>query len=139
MLDRRTFLLGAGALLLSPQLGHAHHKRKFKISPKLQPKRVSFSGYPRGTIVVDPRKRALYFVEDSKSATRYVVGVGKAGQSFRGTAVIGHKAEWPGWRPTDEMIRKNPWKYSRYRNGVPGGPKRPRSVVSYSENGRPSR
>jgi lipoprotein-anchoring transpeptidase ErfK/SrfK len=36
------------------------------------------------------------------------------------------------------MIRDNPWKYRRYRNGVPGGPKSPlgsRALYLY-QNGR---
>jgi lipoprotein-anchoring transpeptidase ErfK/SrfK len=89
MLDRRIFLLGSAAVLLSPNLALAQ-RRKYKISPKYEPQRVPFSGYPRGTIVVDARKRILYFVEDGRSATRYIVGVGRAGESFRGAAVVGH-------------------------------------------------
>jgi lipoprotein-anchoring transpeptidase ErfK/SrfK len=75
--------------------------------------------------VVDVRNRFLYYVEGPNDATRYGVGVGRAGLTFKGKAVVGRKAEWPWWRPTDNMIRKRPWKYARYAKGVPGGPRNP--------------
>lgn len=118
MLDRRTFLLGAGALLVpvGPTLAQ---------SAKHAPKRVSFSGYAPGTIVINPRQRRLYYVEKNGVAIRYVVAVGRFGTSLKGTAVVGRKAEWPSWRPTDSMIRRRPGRYARYKNGMPGGPKNP--------------
>ncbi|MGB3582360.1 MAG: L,D-transpeptidase, partial [Roseiarcus sp.] len=39
---------------------------------------------------------------------------------FRGSAVIGRKAEWPHWTPTADMIRRMPI-YAHYANGLPGG------------------
>ena len=44
---------------------------------------------------------------------------------FRGSATIERKAEWPSWRPTNEMIRRNPKRYAQFAKGVPGGPKNP--------------
>jgi lipoprotein-anchoring transpeptidase ErfK/SrfK len=124
MIDRRTVLLGAAALLLVPPSALSDPK-PFKIDPKHAPKRVSYRGHPPGTIVVDPRKRVLYFVEDANFATRYSVGVGRAGLTFKGRAVVGRKAEWPRWQPTDRMIRARPWRYRRYAKGMPGGPDNP--------------
>lgn len=124
MLDRRTVLLGAAALFFASKAALAH-TQPFKLDPKYEPQRVSFPGYAPGTIVVDPKNRFLYFVESPQSATRYGVGVGRAGLAFKGTAVVGHKAEWPSWRPTDDMIRRSPRKYARYASGVPGGPRNP--------------
>jgi lipoprotein-anchoring transpeptidase ErfK/SrfK len=117
MLDRRTFLLGVGAVLLptGPALAQS----------RMAPKRVKYSGYAPGTIVIDPRKRRLYFVEKGGYATQYVVGVGRFGTSLKGNAVIARKAKWPSWRPTDDMIRRRPWKYARYKDGMPGGPSNP--------------
>jgi lipoprotein-anchoring transpeptidase ErfK/SrfK len=94
-----------------------------KRQAQLAPKRVKFTGYAPGTIAVDPHGRRLYYVESRGVATRYVVGVGRTGTSLKGNAVVGHKAVWPSWRPTDDMIRRRPWRYGRYRNGVPGGSK----------------
>lgn len=122
LLNRRTVLIGAASLLVAPTPVAA---QTFKLDPRYQPQRVRFKGYAPQTIVVDPRKRFLYYVEDSNFATRYGVGVGRAGLTFKGAAIVGRKAEWPSWRPTDSMIRRAPWRYARYRNGVPGGPKNP--------------
>lgn len=130
MLDRRSFLLAVGALLVSePSLAQ---------SGRHAPKRVRYTGYAPGTIVVDPRRRRLYFVEINGVATRYVVGVGRYGTSLKGRAVVGRKAEWPSWRPTDAMIRRRPWRYGKYKNGMPGGPKNPlgsRALYLY-QNGK---
>jgi len=84
----------------------AHHTKKrrkrkaFKLARRFNPQRVRFSGYKRGTIVVDPRNHYLYLVEGRGRARRYGVGVGKAGLAFKGSAVIRRKAEWPRWTPT---------------------------------------
>nr|WP_223385650.1 L,D-transpeptidase [Oricola cellulosilytica] len=101
------------------------HNAPFKLNPRFAPQIVSFSGYEPGMLVVDPRNHFLYHVTGRSRAMRYGVGVGKAGLAFRGSAVIGRKAEWPSWRPTDNMIRREPAKYARYANGVPGGPGNP--------------
>lgn len=78
-----------------------------------------------GQIVVVPREHLLYWIDKRGSAMRYGVGIGKAGLEFKGQAVIARKAEWPNWRPTDQMIEREPHKYAKYKNGVPGGPKNP--------------
>ena len=132
-MHRRNFVLGAGALFTGGWLAGApdvlaHHTKKFKnfkVDPKYMPQQVRFSGYAPGTIVVDPHNRFLYLVETFGRARRYGVGVGKAALSWSGTARIKKKAEWPSWRPTDNMIRREPGKYARYAKGVPGGPNNP--------------
>ena len=43
----------------------------------------------------------------------------------RGATVVGRKLEWPPWRPTPEMIARNPSAYARYADGMPGGPGNP--------------
>ena len=124
MINRRSVFLGAIALFVGPSLAAAH-RGPFKLDPKYAPQRVQFRGHAPGTVVVDPRNRFLYHVEDPNYATRYGVGVGRAGLTFKGRAIVGRKAEWPWWRPTDNMIRWRPWKYARYAKGVPGGPRNP--------------
>jgi lipoprotein-anchoring transpeptidase ErfK/SrfK len=84
-----------------------------------------YRGYTPGKLIVDPANHFLYFVEGGNYATRYGVGVGRAGLSLKGRAVVGRKAKWPSWRPTDNMIRRSPRKYARYAGGVPGGPNNP--------------
>jgi lipoprotein-anchoring transpeptidase ErfK/SrfK len=103
----------------------AGHAENFQLDPRYEPQHVSYEGYPPGTIIVDPPNRFLYFMESDISATRYGVGVGRAGLTFKGTAVVGRKAKWPSWRPTDDMIRRSPAQYARYAKGLPGGPGNP--------------
>ncbi len=54
-------------------------------------------------------------------ATRYAIAVGREGLSFRGSGVVGRKAEWPSWQPTRNMIRTRPDLYADYAAGLPGG------------------
>ncbi len=77
------------------------------------------------SIHVLPSKHQLYFIEEPGRAIRYGVGVGQAGLQFKGVAQVGHKAEWPDWRPTDEMIERDPASYEQFADGVPGGPENP--------------
>ena len=77
--------------------------------------------YRPGTIVVNIAERRLYFVQRGGRALRYAVGVGREeALNFRGSAIIGRKAEWPRWIPTAEMIKRMP-RYAAYRGGMSGG------------------
>ncbi|QBK29424.1 L,D-transpeptidase [Roseitalea porphyridii] len=137
MLSRRIFIAGAGTSLLAPVLPAHAHDADFRLEPRFEPQSVRFGGYAPGTIVVDPRNHYLYWTETPARARRYGVGVGRAGLAFRGEAVIRRKAEWPSWRPTDNMIRRNPARYAKYANGVPGGPGNPlgsRALYLYRGN-----
>jgi len=138
MLNRRTMLTLAFASALSPNLALAHGRKPFKLNPKFEPQMVSYPGYPVGTLIVDPRKRFLYLIEQTGRARRYGVGVGRAGLAFRGRAIVGRKAEWPRWTPTKNMIKREPGKYARFAKGVPGGLSNPlgaRALYLY-RNGR---
>ncbi len=77
-----------------------------------------------GQIVIVTANHYLYHLTEPGRALRYGVGVGQEGLNFRGQAVIGRKAEWPSWRPTPEMIERNP-RYARHAEGMPGGPGNP--------------
>ncbi|MBO9423028.1 L,D-transpeptidase [Labrenzia sp. R4_2] len=128
MLTRRFLLAGAGAALAGtavPALAHQTKKSGFKVDPKFEPQTVRHFTHSRGTIIVDTRNHFLYLVEGFGKARRYGIGVGRAGLSLKGDAVIKRKAKWPSWRPTANMIRRNPGKYAKYAGGVPGGPKNP--------------
>lgn len=131
-------LAGVAALLMTapaeaqPIKRQVHRKaqpakrKPFKIDPKYLPQTVNYGGgYQAGTIVVDPRRRFLYLIQGGGRARRYGVGVGRAGLEFSGSAIIGAKKVWPSWRPTDEMIARQPEKYARYVNGMEGGPTNP--------------
>lgn len=129
MISRRFFVAAAAASLVAPPASAlAHHSaryRDFALDPAYEPQSVRFAGHAPGTIVVDPRNHFLYWTETTRTARRYGVGVGRAGLAFHGQAVIRRKAEWPSWRPTDNMIRRNPGRYAKYAQGVPGGPGNP--------------
>ncbi|MEO4044945.1 L,D-transpeptidase [Hoeflea sp.] len=126
MLNRRQFLLTSFALLAVVQGAAAQPETGPALDPQFLPQKVDFTrDYPVGTIVVDTANRFLYLIESKNIARRYGIGVGRAGLAFSGTAEIGRKAKWPSWRPTDDMIRRNPGKYARYADGVPGGPNNP--------------
>ncbi len=128
MINRRSLILGiAAAMAATSSPASAQKSRKpFVLDPLYTPQRVPFpSRYAAGTIVVNTTSRFLYLVEATGLARRYGIGVGKAGLAWTGVAEVGRKAKWPGWTPTKNMIRRNPKKYARYANGVPGGRNNP--------------
>ena len=102
-----------------------------RINPVFLRTRVEYARAERpGTIVIDPRSRYLYLVEERASATRYGVGVGREGFAWAGTATIQEKQEWPDWYPPKEMIQRQPDLRSKLSElqsglGVPGGPHNP--------------
>jgi lipoprotein-anchoring transpeptidase ErfK/SrfK len=80
---------------------------------------------PPGTIVVDPKNRFLYLVQEGGKALRYGVGVGKAGLEFTGTANVTYKRQWPRWTPTPDMIKREPDRYGPLAGGMEPGPRNP--------------
>lgn len=119
-------LAGCASLGFSGVASAAQSAAAFKVDPKYAPQIVAYPNrYKRGTIVIDTRKRFLYLVLTPVTARRYGVGVGRDALAWSGTATIDAKKEWPSWRPTDEMIAREPGKYAKYKNGMPGGPKNP--------------
>ena len=141
------FPLGAGfyplrnAAAYGPINDHGHEIPGLdltKIDPSLLRQQVAFAGpYRPGTIVVNIGERRLYLVEPGGVAMRYAVGVGREeALNFRGSAVIGRKAEWPHWTPTADMIRRMPI-YAHYASGLPGGINNPlgaRALYLYRGN-----
>lgn len=127
MISRRFLVAGAAIAALSlPTVLRAHTEEGFALADEFQPREVRVrEQYPPGQILVFPRNFFLYHVFDPERAIRYGVGVGKAGLEFRGTAIIERKAEWPSWKPTNDMIRRNPDRYARFADGMPGGPEIP--------------
>lgn len=119
-------LAGCASLGFPGFVGAAQSAAAFKVDPKYVPQIVAYPNrYKRGTIIIDTRKRFLYLVLTPVTARRYGVGVGRDALAWSGTATIDAKKEWPSWRPTDEMIAREPGKYAKYKNGMPGGPKNP--------------
>lgn len=135
MLHRRGFLAGAtslAALAAFPRPGLAAAKPVYldvggpQIAPELMPQIVRVKrDFAPGSIIIVSARHYLYFFTEKGEAIRYGVAVGKAELVFRGQAVIGEMKEWPSWKPTDEMIARNPAAYAKYADGMPGGPKNP--------------
>jgi lipoprotein-anchoring transpeptidase ErfK/SrfK len=84
------------------------------------------SDHAAGEIHVIPSTFSLYFtLGERRRAIRYRVGIGRGDLYQPGSFYLGAKKEWPTWKPTDEMIARNPAAYARWANGMPGGPGNP--------------
>lgn len=78
------------------------------ISPQ-SPQTVAWRyGYGQGTIVIDTKARALYYVLGNGAAYRYPISVGREGFSWKGTEKISRVAAWPDWHPPAEMRQRDP-------------------------------
>lgn len=137
MMNRRQFVATGVAAATVPATAHA-----FELNPKFSPQEVSISErYAPGQLLVLPKAHFLYFVTGPGTARRYGVGVGRAGLEFTGTATIDVKKEWPTWRPTNEMIEREPKTYSKFvdndyvQPGGPGNPLGARALYLF-QNGR---
>lgn len=97
------------------QIPERYRARVVQVAPGLMP----------GEIHIVPQSYHLYYVLPGDAAIRYGVAVGQEGLGWHGMATIGRKVEWPSWRPTDEMIERNPDRYAKYASGMPGGPENP--------------
>ncbi len=92
-----------------------------RIKPELRRQEVAYSGgESAGTIVVNTPQRRLYYVLGDGRAMRYGIGVGREGLALSGSATVGRKAEWPGWTPTQNMMRRDP-RNLKFAGGMPGG------------------
>ncbi|WP_196259133.1 L,D-transpeptidase [Pelagibacterium limicola] len=79
------------------------------------------TNYAVGTIVVETGERRLYLVLEDGKAMQYGIGVGRDGATWSGTHRVTRKAEWPDWRPTVNMLRRDP-SLPRYMEGGPDNP-----------------
>ena len=78
------------------------------ISPAAPPV-VSYSGpQSAGTVVIDTRGRALYYVLGGGRAYRYSIAVGREGFTWSGTQKVSRVQAWPDWRPPAEMRQRQP-------------------------------
>ncbi|WP_322989056.1 L,D-transpeptidase [Hoeflea sp.] len=102
-------------------------KQASQLDPKFLPQTVSYDGNQKpGTIIIDTNQRFLYYVMGNGQARRYGVGVGKEGFGWSGTEKISRKAEWPGWTPPAEMIKRVREKEGRILPvHMKGGPENP--------------
>lgn len=126
MIDRRQALALTLGALAAPFAARAQSGGAFVLEERFRPAYVDVPRkYVPGVIHVVPADHYLYLITERGRALRYGVGVGREGLEFKGVARVGHKAEWPSWRPTDEMIEREPEQYAQFADGVPGGPENP--------------
>jgi lipoprotein-anchoring transpeptidase ErfK/SrfK len=129
MFSRRSFLATSLAAAAVPAAAQTAKPQGFQIDPIFEPQVVRIKqGYAPGQLLILPKAHFLYFVTEPRQAIRYGVGVGKAGLEFTGTATIDVKKEWPTWRPTQEMIERDPRTYGKFKDNdyvQPGGPGNP--------------
>lgn len=123
-MHRRQFLALSAATAFTP---FALEAQTTVFDPLPQEVRIKKDFAP-GQILVLPRSYYLYWVTEERKAIRYGVGVGKAGLEFTGQATIDVKKEWPTWRPTEDMIERDPKAYARFKDNkyiMPGGKSNP--------------
>jgi lipoprotein-anchoring transpeptidase ErfK/SrfK len=87
---------------------------------------VSYGGkYGANTIIVNTTERRLYYTLGNGRAIKYGVGVGRVGFTWSGTHSVSRKAEWPGWTPPPQMIRREAAKGRKLPAHMKGGPNNP--------------
>jgi lipoprotein-anchoring transpeptidase ErfK/SrfK len=96
------------------------------LDPRFLPTRVQANdGLVTGDIYVDAIARYLYHIQPDGTAMRYGVGIARGRLYEPGIYSIRRKARWPNWRPTDDMIERDPGAYAQFADGMPGGPTNP--------------
>lgn len=127
MLSRRLFIASASVTALAaPAIASDARMREFDLPDHLQPRRVKLRAQlPAGQVHVDPTTFALYLTRPDREAFRWTVGIGRPGLYEPGTYFVGAKRKWPSWRPTPDMIKRDPESYEKYADGMPGGVNNP--------------
>ena len=122
-LSRRSFLGSAAAMAaMFASSAAAHEDPPFEMPVDYLPTLIDMQvPLPPGMIHVFPNQFRLFLTLPDNQALRYTVGVGRPGLYHAGRFTVGAKREWPSWKPTPAMIRRNPDAYARYADGVPGG------------------
>lgn len=139
-MNRRQLMTLALPLIAVPSLAMSQAAQQAPARDRYEATNVSIRGdFEVGSIVVVSKDFFLYHVVAPGKAVRYGVAVGKDELVWKGRATVGKKVEWPSWRPTQDMIKRNPEAYKKYENGMPGGPTNPlgaRAMYLYNANGQ---
>lgn len=144
-MNRRQMLMLSASLAVAPSLLLAQQQAT-PVAAQAETRRDPYAptevairpDFEVGSIVVVSKDFFLYHVVAPGRAIRYGVAVGKDELVWKGRALIGRKVEWPSWRPTDDMIERNPGAYAKYADGMPGGPQNPlgaRALYLYDDRG----
>ena len=122
-LTRRGFLgSSAAAVMASGSPLSAHEEPPFELPQDYLPTLVEMDAWlPTGSIHVFPNQYLLYLMLPDQLSLRYTVGVGKPGLYQAGEFTVGDQREWPSWRPTPDMIVRDPDSYAQFADGMPGG------------------
>jgi lipoprotein-anchoring transpeptidase ErfK/SrfK len=92
------------------------------VHPRFMKQVVSYDGRERpGTVIINTNERMLYLVQDSGTAIRYGIGVGRPGFTWAGVHHVTQKRTWPDWTPPAEMLRRRP-DLPRHMEGGPENP-----------------
>ena len=89
------------------------------------------TGEPPGVIVVETKRKLLFFTMPDGKAMRYGVALGRESFGWTGEAVIDHKAEWPDWNPPAEMIER--WPQVHKTAGGPNNPLGARALYLFQD------
>ena len=79
------------------------------------------SDLPAGSLDIRTSERKLYYILGNGQAILYYVGVGREGFAWSGTNHVARKAEWPDWRPPQEMITREAARGHLVPDFMPGG------------------
>jgi len=104
------------SIVVSPALSAKELEKKVvDLSTSLQP----------GSVLVRTGERKLYFILPDGKAAMYPIGVGREGFTWSGQNVITKKAEWPDWRPPQNMISREAARGHFIPAHMVGGPNNP--------------
>ncbi len=120
MIDRRKFLAAsAAATVLGAAPALAHKRGEAYVLPEeYMPREVRIRAeFEPGIVIVDPNQYALYWTMEDQRAIRYTVGIGRGNLYHDGEFYVGRKVEWPDWRPTPDMLERNPDGFSQFLEG----------------------
>jgi lipoprotein-anchoring transpeptidase ErfK/SrfK len=111
---------------VTPQNYDPFTSNPWDFHPRFLPQLVQANdGLNPGDIHVDAVARYLYHIQDDGTALRFGVAIAKGNLYEPGTYSIRRKAKWPTWRPTENMIRRDPTAFEQFADGVNGGPSNP--------------
>lgn len=111
---------------VTPTEGDVWNANPWGLHPRFLPHLVKTKpGLVLGDIHVDAVARYIYHIRENGMAMRYGVAIARGNLYEPGTYTIKRKAHWPGWTPTQAMIKRDPHLYADLADGMPPGPKNP--------------
>jgi lipoprotein-anchoring transpeptidase ErfK/SrfK len=80
-----------------------------------------------GSVVVNTKERALYYVLGNGKAVKYKVATPKKGFEWSGSHKVSQKVKWPDWSPPAAMRKRKP-ELPAYMAGGPDNPLGARAI-----------